>query len=705
MQTSPCFVGDYVCVLNIRIMKRILLLLLTVAAVGCNTYYRDPQDPDSQSVNIRIDSDITWSSDEVKIYSLWDDATLSDEVTKVQVGEFGSIQVFFVGGPDGSVYLMAREVINKGETLTIDLETTAVALITMHPLFATLSVEDHVAFQEMVRNAEGFAELVNEVGLSVEAGISLYDNTNESLLIAVSNVFESLCGTPDDDLEYNGELDDVESELQNAECPQTKSVFQHPQINPTYISAQLNANVLSLRTVWMTPSYYGTITSPSGATISSQIEARDDFGGMDLIFNRTTYGPPMIFPFSESGNYRFNYTRMNSQAAFDFYKRLVSSVLSIIGFESDIDEFEDWADMIVETVMALDMDENGRLHLTLDEVSALDVLGTVVESTIEEIKSGRTPLSQKAVDICERISKGMGFYNKIKGTGNLLLRLGFAFDAPETINFCSCYRDGEVGTCTVATLTKIDGDQQTGYANQRLLLPLEVYVETLDEDTGSYMPSGYTKVKFEVISGGGSVESEEIATDVNNMASTYWRLGDGENQEVKVTAIDVITGREISEPVYFTATLSHAQITIRLDWNKHSSNTDIDLHVVDPSGEKIYYSHMSSASGGYLDRDDVIGPGPEHVRWSDAPAGLYKIYVHYFPNGAEDRSVTSYTVSVTAGDVTYRPKSGSIAYDQYVPVGQFRIGAEEQTMPVTRSSVNLETTTAVAKPDLPEKTK
>ena len=253
--------------------------------------------------------------------------------------------------------------------------------------------------------------------------------------------------------------------------------------------------------------------------------------------------------------------------------------------------------------------------------------------------------------------------------------------------------------CSKSSLYIVDGDGQVGYKNQRLLLPLKVYVQNLDEDGNEVESDEYCRVRFEVVSGSGKVEDEIVSADHNNEAATYWTLGSGDEHSVKAVVVDLITGEEISEPVYFTATISQAQVTIRLDWSKHSCATDIDLHVIDPNGERICFYHMNSASGGYLDRDDVVGPGPEHIRWSDAPEGLYKIYVHYYPNGAEDRSITSYTVSVTTDEVTYQPKSGSIAYDQYVPVGQFRIGNET----ATRSIAVMDDTSADARPQIPMK--
>ena len=162
----------------------------------------------------------------------------------------------------------------------------------------------------------------------------------------------------------------------------------------------------------------------------------------------------------------------------------------------------------------------------------------------------------------------------------------------------------------------------------------------------------------------------------------------------------MITGNEISEePIRYGATLLKAEITVKLEWSLHSGNTDIDLHVVDPYGERIYYGNQNSASGGYLDWDDTHGPGPEHIHWDNAPAGTYKIYVHYYPNGDEDKSVVSYTVSVNADGVSYNPKSGHIAYDQMVPVGQFTIDESSATRSVLIKT--LDETTPVYKKNLP----
>lgn len=76
--------------------------------------------------------------------------------------------------------------------------------------------------------------------------------------------------------------------------------------------------------------------------------------------------------------------------------------------------------------------------------------------------------------------------------------------------------------------------------------------------------------------------------------------------------------------------LGSGALQVNLSWD--TNYTDIDLHVIDPSGTEIYwYDPYSYATDGQLDRDDVDGFGPENIFWNEnAPDGEYKVYVHYF---------------------------------------------------------------------------
>jgi len=84
------------------------------------------------------------------------------------------------------------------------------------------------------------------------------------------------------------------------------------------------------------------------------------------------------------------------------------------------------------------------------------------------------------------------------------------------------------------------------------------------------------------------------------------------------------------------------RLRITLTWGTPG---DVDLHVLTPGGERIYYAHRSAA-GGQLDRDDTSGTGPENVYWDGAPPpGAYTICVDpYRVSGA-----TSFEVTVLNG--------------------------------------------------------
>ena len=68
------------------------------------------------------------------------------------------------------------------------------------------------------------------------------------------------------------------------------------------------------------------------------------------------------------------------------------------------------------------------------------------------------------------------------------------------------------------------------------------------------------------------------------------------------------------------------RVVLRWDLN----DTDIDLHVIDPNGEEVYYGHRNSYQGGALSRDFTGGYGPEEFILRDPKPGEYQVTVKYF---------------------------------------------------------------------------
>jgi len=74
--------------------------------------------------------------------------------------------------------------------------------------------------------------------------------------------------------------------------------------------------------------------------------------------------------------------------------------------------------------------------------------------------------------------------------------------------------------------------------------------------------------------------------------------------------------------------VDEADLLVTMQWNTDQS--DVDLHVIEPSGEECFYSHPQTRSGGRITRDITDGFGPEMYAIKKAPNGEYDIQVKYF---------------------------------------------------------------------------
>jgi len=78
-----------------------------------------------------------------------------------------------------------------------------------------------------------------------------------------------------------------------------------------------------------------------------------------------------------------------------------------------------------------------------------------------------------------------------------------------------------------------------------------------------------------------------------------------------------------------------------LIWNDIA---DLDLHVITPSGEHMYFAHKESRCGGWLDRDMNAGGEAskepiENIFWASSPSGRYRIYVNNYSNKTDPNTV------------------------------------------------------------------
>ncbi|MBQ2621858.1 MAG: DUF2135 domain-containing protein [Thermoguttaceae bacterium] len=79
-------------------------------------------------------------------------------------------------------------------------------------------------------------------------------------------------------------------------------------------------------------------------------------------------------------------------------------------------------------------------------------------------------------------------------------------------------------------------------------------------------------------------------------------------------------------------TLLDFDIRIVMTW--HAANTDIDLHVIEPTNEIAYYGYRLTKIGGLVSRDFRNGYGPEEYLIRRAIPGKYVVKAHYFGSSA-----------------------------------------------------------------------
>jgi hypothetical protein len=106
-------------------------------------------------------------------------------------------------------------------------------------------------------------------------------------------------------------------------------------------------------------------------------------------------------------------------------------------------------------------------------------------------------------------------------------------------------------------------------------------------------------------------------------------------------------------------------IQVSVSWDAPS---DVDLHVVDPSNEEVFYGNTTVASGGVLDLDSnpacsIDGKNNENITWPSTtpPHGTYTVRLDYYAGCGV--AATKYLVTVQVKGQTTRTFSGTFTGD------------------------------------------
>lgn len=450
-------------------------------------------------------------------------------------------QVTLVCNARGEVVLLSREILATSARMDVNARSSALALVTMHPLFAPVQGRAEFAqLQEMILGASAFSALENKVSSLIKAGKPLFSN---EIISPLEALFNEIC-------------------IDRAEKPQTRATNVSGLEGEGPFTVEVEGKKVSIKPFLLTPMYEGSVYDPDDNKIASlTIPSSADYGITSYFFRDSMiYGDPVSFDFTNvkpDGEYTVYFTRMTSDAQLDLAVNILCSFLDILGAKLSSMDMATFKDAIRQYVIL----RGAALvaALTDGKISFGEFVEAGFSAAMDFLASEHffkiAGSAQKAAlqAMAKKLNAVMTVYCAVRGAVNTLGRVYFMLSAPAEIGFCLCHTGKDpLAPCSYVTLELIAGDKQKDLSAKWLDKPIRVRVVPGENSN----PATWYIVRFTVMDGGGKVSETEVETDELMTAATWWMLG--QECELQVLAIDVLDpatrGVISEESLFVTAT-------------------------------------------------------------------------------------------------------------------------------------------------------
>ncbi|WP_338849811.1 DUF2135 domain-containing protein [Massilia sp. W12] len=121
-------------------------------------------------------------------------------------------------------------------------------------------------------------------------------------------------------------------------------------------------------------------------------------------------------------------------------------------------------------------------------------------------------------------------------------------------------------------------------------------------------------------------------------------------------SIEVRDGGKRSRVQFYDGRENKLQARLRVVMSWDTGDNDLDLHVVSPDGQHVFWAGRTAANGGALDVDVTTGFGPEIYANPTPPRGLYHVFVYYWGAGKDKGELTSASISLVTHENTVNEK-------------------------------------------------
>ena len=104
----------------------------------------------------------------------------------------------------------------------------------------------------------------------------------------------------------------------------------------------------------------------------------------------------------------------------------------------------------------------------------------------------------------------------------------------------------------------------------------------------------------------------------------------------------------------------------------NETGVDLDLHVMDPKGNEIYYANSSTSDGGQLDVDclcDDCPDGPnENIFWPDGKGikGTYQYWVEYYAHCKDAGATSDFTLRIAVNENVKATFKGTLSNNKKI---------------------------------------
>lgn len=142
-----------------------------------------------------------------------------------------------------------------------------------------------------------------------------------------------------------------------------------------------------------------------------------------------------------------------------------------------------------------------------------------------------------------------------------------------------------------------------------------------------------------------------LLTEPDGSFARPWSFGPG-SHGVEVRSADGSTARS----QFYEAQSNRVPPRLRIVLSWDSDSTDLDLHVVSPDGQHVFYGDRVAANGGALDVDVTTGFGPEIYATPNPVRGIYNVFVNYYGAGEQRDALTTAQVAIIQDEGTAKEK-------------------------------------------------